>query len=630
MGLPQSLRRPQLNKYDVLDELGHGGMATVYRARDRRLDRDVAVKVLHPHLRESTEIGHRFSAEARAVAKLRHPNIVEVYDVSDEAENERYLVVELVSGCTLRTLLAEQGRLPPEVAAAIAIELLHALEHAHEQGVVHRDVKPENVMVERRPKRDAEAEAKAEGEASEPSAQARTGRGQPWAVKLTDFGIAKLLDAKGVTSTGQVLGSPAHMAPEQIEGADVDARADVFGIGVLLYECMVGHLPFQGSNPAQVLRRVLEGHYAPAELEEPQVGKRWSQILDRALALRVEDRLPSAMAFTELLLQELALLGHGTPHELIERYLEDPSAFEAAHASEIKARLVSLGREAREQGRALDAAAHYNRALAYAPADPELLRLVTRLQRTSAARARMFDIAPKLLGVVLVGVGSFAMVRTVRARVQSGVDSVQPAPTSLGAVATTTTPTLTGAPSARATNGGTQGAAPNGTGRTFIVATAAVATPAASAARSKPRNLSFTSLRPSEGVLLSVDGEGARPLSAGQSIQLDGRPHELTFSCKGELCLRQTRALPAGETDAEMAVLLELKPAVVTVDGDLNRSYQINEYSHLGPLRAGVPVRVPLRRNDDAVTIIELETSLRRTLVLRAGGDQRVTFEKTP
>src|SRR3984957_558765 len=238
-------RLPALAKYEVLEEIGHGGMATVYRAHDPRLGRDVAAKVIHPHLRDSAEAKHRFHVEAKAVAKLRHPNIVEVYDVSSEGEPEQYLVVELVRGSTLRKVL-ERGAIPPEVAAALGVELLSALAHAHSAGVVHRDIKPENVMIEHRAPR-------------EPSDGASAQPGDRVPVKLTDFGIAKLLDAQGVTSTGQVLGSPAHMAPEQIEGGEVDARADVFGMGVLLYECMVGHLPFEGNNPAQVLRRVLDG-----------------------------------------------------------------------------------------------------------------------------------------------------------------------------------------------------------------------------------------------------------------------------------------------------------------------------------------------------------------------------------
>ncbi|MBM4363559.1 MAG: serine/threonine protein kinase, partial [Deltaproteobacteria bacterium] len=222
-------RAPELPKYELLERIGTGGMAMVYRARDRRLGREVAVKLIHPHLRESAEVAARFVSEARAVARLRHPNVVEVFDVSDADEPERYLVVELVRGVTLRTLLSKHRALPPELGAAIGLELVAALEHAHAEGIVHRDVKPENVLIDL-------AGARSGPAPTEP-------RGRRPRVKLTDFGIAKLLDAQGVTSTGQVLGSPAHMAPEQIEGGDVGPRADVFALGVLLYECMVGGLP---------------------------------------------------------------------------------------------------------------------------------------------------------------------------------------------------------------------------------------------------------------------------------------------------------------------------------------------------------------------------------------------------
>src|SRR4029077_8292094 len=128
-------------------------------------------------------------------------------------------------------------------------------------------------------------------------------------IKITDFGIAKILDAQGVTSTGQVLGSPAHMAPEQIEGGEVDARTDVFALGVLMYECLVGHLPFEGKNPAQVLRRVLEGSYAAADRERATVGGRWSRIVARALARDPGERTGSAAQLGEEIRAELEILG---------------------------------------------------------------------------------------------------------------------------------------------------------------------------------------------------------------------------------------------------------------------------------------------------------------------------------
>src|SRR5450432_4822147 len=168
---PTSRRLPTLAKYEVLEELGHGGMATVYRAHDPRLARDVAIKVIHPHLRDSKEVQSRFFVEAKAVAKLRHPNIVEVFDVSGEDEGEQYLVVELLRGKTLRKLLRDNGAVPPEVAAALGLELLAALGHAHGAGVVHRDVKPENVILEHRLSAGAQLNTPAPG--SPPNASVR-------------------------------------------------------------------------------------------------------------------------------------------------------------------------------------------------------------------------------------------------------------------------------------------------------------------------------------------------------------------------------------------------------------------------------------------------------------------------
>src|SRR5688572_27872678 len=151
-------------------------MATVFLAKDRRLGREVALKIIHRHLRENTEIAVRFASEARAVAKLKHANIVEVYDVSDEAEPERYLVVEYVRGTTLRALLTAEEKLPPEIAAIIGVEVALGLDHAHGQGVIHRDVKPENVLMAAPP--------------SLPISERSSNSGESL-VKITDFGIAK-------------------------------------------------------------------------------------------------------------------------------------------------------------------------------------------------------------------------------------------------------------------------------------------------------------------------------------------------------------------------------------------------------------------------------------------------------
>lgn len=394
----------ELPKYELLEEIGHGGMATVFRARDKRLDREVAVKVIHRHLRENPEVAARFHSEALAVAKVKHPNIVEVYDVSEHEEAEKYLVVELVRGITLRQLLREQGPLPPEIAACMAIEVTRALAIAHREGIVHRDIKPENVLL--RLGHSPEMESGADGVR----------------VKLTDFGIAKLLDAQGVTHTGQVLGSPAHMAPEQIEGGDVDARADVFGTGVLLYEMLTGSLPFEGKNPAQVLKRVLEGVFIPAERQAPRAGSGYGVIVNRALSREAADRFASAGEMGAALEAELSVVGIKDVRVEIAEYLSDPKRYLDHHNQILPDVLARVAQEARQGRNMALAAAMFNRALAYRPNDTRLLAEVAGLARRERLRRRAFSgLVVGAVGVLLLSMGALA-VHALR----SGLGSEEP------------------------------------------------------------------------------------------------------------------------------------------------------------------------------------------------------------
>jgi serine/threonine-protein kinase len=599
-------RFPALAKYEIQEELGHGGMATVYRAHDARLGRDVAIKVLHPHLRDNREIAHRFATEAKAVAKLRHPNIVEVFDVSEVGDGERYLVVELVRGTTLRAIIAERGALPPEIAAAIALEVLAALSAAHGEGVVHRDVKPENVLMEHPHLRRHVPSESLVPRSNPNDTQLR--------IKLTDFGIAKLLDAQGVTSTGQVLGSPAHMAPEQIDGGDVDERADVFGMGVLLYECMVGHLPFEGANPAQVLRRVLDGTYNPAERDRPIVGRDWSRLIDRALMLDPKERFESAIAMREAIQAQFKLLGVDDPRKDLEDYFRDPEGYDTAHTATLLARLQELGAEARKKRDVQGAANAYNRALAYAPNDTQLLRVVATLARAEDRRRMLKRGAGPVALVVLLGLVAFGVTRFVTAqRVQK---QALPQPSAQASVVTSSaklTPSAT-TPEPRAS-------APKPRNIT-------VAAPQLSAKKepTKIRSLTFGSIEPENGVLCSVDGTPAKPVTEGLALTATDGSHQLAFSCVNDMCEPQKRAIEAGEKDENVSIIMTIRPAIITVEGPATGVYGIRQKPTI-TLRPGVPTKVPISGGgSEALTVIERGSGKTVSVNARAGAESKAEF----
>ncbi len=423
-----SNRFPEIKKYDLIEEIGHGGMATVYRARDDRLEREVAVKVIHKHLRENQEVRRRFVSEAKAVAKLRHPGIVEVYDVSDEADIERYLVVELIRGSSLRQVLQQHGCFPPEIAAAMAAVLCDAVEHAHQKGVIHRDLKPENVLLSvpeaRAPASEPEGES---GETASHGSSVRSGRSRV-IVKLTDFGIAKVLDAQGVTSTGQILGSPAHMAPEQIEGGTIGPHTDVFALGVLLYECMVGHLPFEGRNPAQVLRRVLEGDFEAADVERPEVGGRWARIIAAALDNSVATRVGSAAELGQMIEDEFVALGIDDPRGDMVDYFLDAQSYEERTLDKIVPALLQRGEMERKIGNTPMAAADFNRALALRPEDLAILKRITSLSAQTVWKERAVRGSAILLGSGALMAAAFGVTRLFRSDTSNAVAATGTAP----------------------------------------------------------------------------------------------------------------------------------------------------------------------------------------------------------
>jgi serine/threonine protein kinase len=225
----------RLGRFSITGELGRGGMATVYRARDPELGRDVAIKVMHGFLTGRADLEARFRREANAVATIRHPSILNVFDFAPPAgEEPGYIVSELIEGPGLRGLAEERGgRLRPEVAALVVVRVAEALGAAHAAGIVHRDIKPDNVLIDR-----------AGGHAR---------------IVLTDFGVAHISSMDTMTATGAVLGSPAYMSPEQARSEEVGAPSDVFSLGVTFYQLCTGHLPFSGKDPLAIITAILRG-----------------------------------------------------------------------------------------------------------------------------------------------------------------------------------------------------------------------------------------------------------------------------------------------------------------------------------------------------------------------------------
>jgi predicted Ser/Thr protein kinase len=271
------------DRYEVEELVGTGGMSSVYRAHDRLLDRKVALKVLHQQYSEDGEYVERFRREARAVAALSHPNIVTVID-RGEHDGRQFIVFEYIDGENLKALVQRRGPAPVVTALELAIQTARGLSFAHQQGLVHRDVKPQNILL--------------------------NGDGQ---AKVTDFGIARSLDVQhGMTQTGTVLGTSDYIAPEQAQGQRVDEHTDVYSLGVVLYEMLTSEVPFPGENFVAVAMRHINEEPPPIRDKRPDVSPRLEAAVQRAMAKRPEDRFPTMADFARELEANLAVALGGT------------------------------------------------------------------------------------------------------------------------------------------------------------------------------------------------------------------------------------------------------------------------------------------------------------------------------
>ena len=255
------------NRYEILELIGVGGMARVYKARCHRLNRLVAVKILRDDLVQDAELRRRFHDESQAVAMLSHPNIVAVYDVSRSSDFE-YIVMELIDGITLKQYMQKKGnKLNWREALHFITQIVKALGHAHSRGIIHRDIKPHNIMVLR-----------------------------DGSVKVADFGIARVASGGHSTLTQEALGSVHYISPEQARGSHIDARSDLYSAGVVLYEMITGRLPFEGDTPVSVaIQHINSIPLSPREID-PSIPEALEAITMRAMAPNPDNRYPSADA----------------------------------------------------------------------------------------------------------------------------------------------------------------------------------------------------------------------------------------------------------------------------------------------------------------------------------------------
>jgi eukaryotic-like serine/threonine-protein kinase len=326
----------RLGKFELVAELGKGAMGTVYRARDPVLDRAVALKTVAPALLAHEDSRARFEREARAAARLQHPNIVTIYELG-EAEGSLFIAMELLEGMDLAQLMGGASQLTRDQKVRIVVDMCRGLDYAHKQGVVHRDVKPANVRV--------------------------TSDGT---VKIVDFGIARVVDGSQMTQTGLVLGTPAYMAPEVLAGSRFDHRADMWAVGVILYELLSGRRPFEGQTVPSLVYKIV--HEKPHPLNATGLPEALVLASNRALARQPDDRFPDLAAMAQAL--EIAVGFTGREGPLPDAVREQTYTL---HYQEARGRLAESDLEG-----ALAAA---RRAQALAPSRTGILALITAIEK---------------------------------------------------------------------------------------------------------------------------------------------------------------------------------------------------------------------------------------------------------
>jgi serine/threonine-protein kinase len=286
------------DEYEIIAELGVGGMATVYKAVQRSLNRPVAIKELKKAYHIDDKIAQRFEREARLAASFQHENIVHIYDYL--AQPVHAIVMEYVDGTTLAKIIEETGALPTDVGIMIALQVANALEYAHARGLIHRDIKPGNIMVKRN------------GE-----------------VKLMDFGIARMREMESLTLPGTLMGTPSYMSPEQVLGQPLDARSDIFSFGIVMYEIFTGIKPFPDEEEDPSSSKILKGKYLSPRSIYSDIPRSLQRIIKKCLKMKPHKRYGSMQEIARVLGKRIKGMDKPASLKRISDYLVDVKVFEA-------------------------------------------------------------------------------------------------------------------------------------------------------------------------------------------------------------------------------------------------------------------------------------------------------------
>lgn len=365
-----------LGRYKIQKELGRGGMSVVHLALDPHLQRQVAIKVMHPHLAARHDSRKRFLQEATAIARLEHPHVLNVFDYASEEQGAAYIVSEFIDGYTLKQWVEQYGVLHCEVAALLALPIFEALSHAHLHGIIHRDVKPENIMIR---KKDAFP-------------------------ILMDFGIAHMVDAETLTVTGAVIGSPAHMAPEVVNGDPLTHSVDIFSMGTVLYWMICDALPFVAPNPAALFRRILEARFDPIQERKPKACGDLAELTERCMQKDTIDRPLTTAAIAKILRKILQQAGLIEIEKELQALAQDPISYQEHLPQRMHVYYVDYAQKALEKGDLTIAISKLQRAVALSPHDKKTLNLLHKVQqlkikKTKGSWHRFMSV---LMGMVLI------------------------------------------------------------------------------------------------------------------------------------------------------------------------------------------------------------------------------------